>query len=183
MLALMCQVGGQRCALDTGSVVEVIPRVRLDLISGAGTVFGGIARHRGESIPVIDLGQLFSGKSCSDQWSSRIVVVEITDGGKARRFGLMAEQIEPVTFANGPKTAMEAEGLGNWGQICEDSVGVFQMLDLEMVYSGIIKNSLRGRSDSVSRQFVHNHLSVPYQGLTPQSNFGTPGDFGKSGAG
>ncbi len=182
MLALMCQVGVQRCALDTGSVVEVIPRVRLDLLSGAGTVFGGIARHRGESIPVIDLGQLLSGIPCSDQWSSRIVVVEISDGRKARRFGLMAEQIEPVTFANGPKTAMEAEGLGNWGQICEDSVGVFQMLDLELVYSRIIRNSLQGRSDSV-RQFAHNSMSSPFQGFVPQSNFGTPGDFGKSGAG
>jgi chemotaxis signal transduction protein len=145
-------------------------------------VFGGIARHRGESIPVIDLGQLLSGIPCSDQWSSRIVVVEISDGGKARRFGLMAEQIEPVTFANGPKTAMEAEGLGNWGQICEDSVGVFQMLDLELVYSRIIKNSLQGRSDSV-RQFAHNPMSSPFPGLVPQSNFGTAGDFGKSGAG
>jgi chemotaxis signal transduction protein len=162
--------------------VEVIPRVRLDLLSGAGTVFGGIARHRGESIPVIDLGQLLSGIPCSDQWSSRIVVVEISDGGKARRFGLMAEQIEPVTFANGPKTAMEAEGLGNWGQICEDSVGVFQMLDLELVYSRIIRNSLQGRSDSV-RQFAHNPMSSRFPGFVPQSNFGTPGDFGKSGAG
>jgi chemotaxis signal transduction protein len=163
-------------------VVEVIPRVRLDLLSGAGTVFGGLARHRGESIPVIDLGQLLSGIPCSDQWSSRIVVVEISDGGKARRFGLMAEQIEPVTFANGPKTAMEAEGLGNWGRICEDSVGVFQMLDLELVYSRIIRNSLQGRSDSV-RQFAHNPMSSPFQGFVPQSNFGTAGDFGKSGAG
>lgn len=163
--------------MDTGSVVEVIPRVRLDLISGAGTVIGGIARHRGDSIPVIDLGQLFSGKSCSDQWSSRIVVVEILEAGKSRRFGLMAEQIEPVTFASGPKPAREAESLGNWGQICEDSVSVFQMLDLEQIYSRVIGNWSPGQSDHGRNLPIHNRP----QGLAPVVT--SHNDFGISGAG
>lgn len=177
MLALMCQVGGQRCALDTGSVVEVIPRVRLDLIPGAGTVFGGIARHRGESIPVIDLGQLFSGKPCSDQWSSRIVVVQISESEKFRRFGLMAEQIEPVTFASGPKAAREAAGLGNWGQICEDSVSVFQMLDLDRIYSVVIGNWSPVQSGQAGHLSIHNRPGVS----SPVSS--SHNDFGISGAG
>lgn len=144
MLALICQVGGQRCALDSGSVVEVIPRVHLDLIPGAGSMIGGIARHRGNSIPVIDLGQMISGRPCANQWSSRIVVVEITHEGKKRRFGLMAEQIEPETFPNGPNVAREAEGLGTWGQVCEDAVSVFQMLDLDLVFTRILAKPLLG---------------------------------------
>ena len=175
MLALMCQVGGQRCALDTGSVVEVIPRVRLDMISGAGTVFGGIARHRGDSIPVIDLGQLFSGKPCSDQWSSRIVVVEIIESGKQRRFGLLAEQIEPMTFQTGPKSAREAEGLGNWGQICEDSVGVFQMLDLERIYSRVIGNWSPGRPGHGSHPHHTNGPAGSFSATAVHNDFGFPG--------
>ncbi len=177
MLALMCQVGGQRCALDTGSVVEVIPRVRLELIPGVGILFGGIARHRGESIPVVDLGQLFAGKSCSDQWSSRIVVVEISEEGKSRRFGLMAEQIEPVTFPQGPKPAREAEGLGNWGQICEDSVSVFQMLDLEKVYARIFGNASQDGSDASSQQRFPGNQGVGRLGA------GVPWTPGTMGAG
>lgn len=134
MLALMCQVGGQRCAVDCAIVVEVIPRVKLESLPGTLFQIAGIARHRGESIPVVDLGHLLANQSCTDQWSNRIIVVERMNKGSVSRFGLMVEHIEPVHFPEGPTLAREAQGLGTWGQICQDALGVFQVLDLDIIH-------------------------------------------------
>ncbi len=135
MLALMCQVGGQRCAVDCAMVVEVIPRVKLEELPGLLYQIAGIARHRGESIPVVDLGRLLANQGCADQWSNRIIVVERMNNEKINRFGLMVEHIEPVDFPEGPNQAREAQGLGNWGQICQDSSGIFQVLDLDIIHA------------------------------------------------
>ncbi len=134
MLALMCQVGGQRCAVDCAMVVEVIPRVKLEELPGSHFQIAGIARHRGESIPVVDLGRLLANQGCADQWSNRIIVVEKLKNEKISRFGLMVEHLEPVDFPEGPTQANEAKGLGNWGQICQDASGIYQVLDLDVIH-------------------------------------------------
>lgn len=91
MLFLLFSVGPARYALPVEHVVEVVPLVELQEIPQAPAAVSGLMNYRGRPVPVIDLRRQFLGEPCEPHLSTRIVVVEFTEG---RNFfaGLIAEK-------------------------------------------------------------------------------------------
>lgn len=94
MLALLFAIDGQRYALHTGDVVEVISRVELRPIHRAPAELLGVFVYRGEVTPVIDLVELLAGKRCPERLSSRILMTKLpSQTGGTWIVGLLAEQV------------------------------------------------------------------------------------------
>ncbi len=94
MLLLLFRISDNRYALDATEVVEVVPLVELKLIPQAPAFVAGLFDYRGTAVPVIDLCQLGSGRSCQPRMTSRIILITYTGpGGGQHTLGLLAEQV------------------------------------------------------------------------------------------
>lgn len=138
MLLIMCHAGQQRFAVASCDVREVLPRVALHRAPQSPDWFAGLLRRRGEAVPIVDLTQLAAGCDCPRRLSSRIVIVETSAGGAARRFGLLAERVE-LHERQDVQAAQAAEhpaGATPWGKAVIDDAGVFHLLDVPRLLAG-----------------------------------------------
>lgn len=93
-LLLLFRVGKERYAIKALSVVEVIPRVNLSKIHQPPPNIAGQFNYQGQIVPVLDLSKLLGGMECKPVLSTRIVLVNLAQGGDAKRLlGLMVEQV------------------------------------------------------------------------------------------
>ena len=91
---LLFRVGQERYALDTTSVVEVIPKVDLLPYHGTQPIVAGRFNYQGQIVPVLDLSQFLGDKPCPSVLSSRIIIVAIArpDRYHKRLLGLLVEK-------------------------------------------------------------------------------------------
>ena len=93
MLFLLFQLGKDRYALEARRVVEVVPLLELKKIPRAPKGFAGIFNYRGRPVPAVDLCELSLGQPAAERLSTRIIVINCTDGrGRQHHLGLIAEQ-------------------------------------------------------------------------------------------
>src|SRR3954471_13122234 len=97
MLVLTFQVGREPLAMDIRRVQEVLPRVRLQPVSGAPQWLAGAFVYRSRVIPVIDLHRLAGAGECPPNLSSRIILVTpASDDGGGPLLGLLATQVADI---------------------------------------------------------------------------------------
>ena len=84
MLLLTFTAGANRYAVDVTRVVELVPRVELQLIPHAPAFLAGLLGYRGKVVPVIDLGLLLDVAPCRDCLSTRIILVNDSPGDHNR---------------------------------------------------------------------------------------------------
>ena len=99
MLMLLFQVGKTRYALETASVVKVIPRVELARYHGASPSVAGRFNYQGQIVPVLDLCQLLGNRPSQALLSSRIILVKL-DANQSRLLGLLVEQVTETLTAD-----------------------------------------------------------------------------------
>ncbi|MEM9541961.1 MAG: chemotaxis protein CheW [Cyanobacteria bacterium P01_E01_bin.42] len=91
---LLFQVGKERYALETASVVAVIPRVDLLEYHGTSSIVAGRFNYQGQIVPVLDLSRILGETPCPTALSARIIVVDLAPKGAAKQLlGLLAEQV------------------------------------------------------------------------------------------
>jgi chemotaxis-related protein WspB len=133
-MVLTFQVGREPLALDIRRVREVVPRVRLQTVSGAPDWLAGVFIYRGQIVPVLDLHRLVGGEECPLHLSSRIILVPHRgpDGGE-RLLGLLATQVADIREVQneGPATSLTAEGRADLGPVVADGPGVLRILALD----------------------------------------------------
>lgn len=95
MLRLVFYVGNDRFAVDSSSVVEVIPNVVLSSVSNSPAGIQGMLNFRGELIPVIDFCRLIVGRPASHVLSTRIIIFE-NKIQSPFKFGIIAEKVTGV---------------------------------------------------------------------------------------
>jgi chemotaxis-related protein WspB len=130
VLVLTFQVGREQLALDLRRVREVVPRVRLEPVSGAPDWLAGVFVYRGGVVPVVDLHRLAGGGECPAHLSSRVILVP--HGGDGRLVGLLATQvadIRDIALAEAPPASLTAEGRSDLGPVIADGAGVLRLLD------------------------------------------------------
>jgi chemotaxis-related protein WspB len=137
MLVLTFEAAGQRYALDTRHVVEVLPWVQVQPVARAPAWVAGFFSYRGTVTAVLDLGRLAGGEPCACRYNSRLVLVSVPGTGGPRRLGLLAERVGTAQVSppaeGGPADAETAA----WGTLLLDERGVFQLLDVgRLVPSG-----------------------------------------------
>jgi chemotaxis-related protein WspB len=92
MLFLICQLGGERYALEVSRIVEVVPLLALKRLPRAPNGVAGVFNYRGQPVPAIDLSALTVGEPAAERLSTRIVVVKYPGvGGRNHLLGLIAE--------------------------------------------------------------------------------------------
>ena len=102
-LMLLFQVGAERYALETTSVVEIIHRVELSKIQGSAAADGlpamaGRFNYHGQIVGVLDLTQLLGGGTSRSALGTRIVLVRLMSANglaekEQRLIGLLVEQV------------------------------------------------------------------------------------------
>lgn len=86
---LMFSLAGERYAIETAHVLEVIPLRELTLVPGAPAHVLGVVNYRGRILSVLDLRRLFELAGQGVGEGSRIVAVE----AEGRRFGIFADAV------------------------------------------------------------------------------------------
>jgi chemotaxis-related protein WspB len=140
-LVLTFQVGSEPLALDIRHVREVVPRVRLQAVSGAPGWLAGVFVYRGQVIPVIDLHRLAGGGECPPHLSSRIVLVPHQE----RLIGLLATQvadIREIRSGESPLPSLATDGRADLGPVVADGPGVLRLLDPDRLLPGAMWQQL-----------------------------------------
>lgn len=142
MLMLLLAVDGQRYAIDSRLVVEVLPLVTLSKALQAPPVVAGLFRYHDRILPVIDLCQLMRGTPCRSHLSTRIILLSCPQSDRSPLLlGLLAEQVtqmvaiaETQAFARPDFTEATAPYLGD---IVMDEQGMIQHLRVESLVASI----------------------------------------------
>ncbi len=94
MLMLLFYVENERYAIQTNSVVEIVPLVALKKLQSAPETGVQVFNYRNQIVPVIDLCQLIHGYPCRPLLSTRIILVNQQDKNEVLHlFGLLAERV------------------------------------------------------------------------------------------
>jgi len=96
MLLLVFHVKEDCYAIDSNSVREIVPLLKLHSISNAPDYVAGLFNYRGTSVPVIDLCQFLKNKHCNQYYNSRIIIVDYTTDSGSKLLGLIAEKVTNV---------------------------------------------------------------------------------------
>lgn len=94
MLVLIFDLAGERFGLDVQQVVRALPLVRLHAPVGWPPAVCGVLDYGGAAVPVIDLAELVAGQPCRRAVSTRILLVQIREGGT---LGLMVDRVHETS--------------------------------------------------------------------------------------
>ena len=93
MLFLLMQLDGNRYAIDTREIVEVLPLVDCKAVPGAPAGVAGIIDYGGVPVPIIDLSELLAGRPAHRRLSTRIVLIRRGRASTRQELlGLIAER-------------------------------------------------------------------------------------------
>ena len=135
-LFLVFQAGGQRFAVAAVEVSEVLPVLPLKPIARAPAWVAGVFAHRGQVVPVIDIGALAFDQPATPRTSTRLVLVHYRgqpDQPDAL-LGLILEQATNTLRCN--PVEFKAYGLDNpgaryLGPVREDAEGLLQWVGVQ----------------------------------------------------
>ncbi|MFK0377077.1 chemotaxis protein CheW [Pandoraea sp. NPDC090278] len=93
MLFLRFAIATDHYVIEAGHVAEVLPWLALKRLPAAPAWVAGAFSYRGESVPVIDLTRLATGRDAPARRSTRLVLVHYpAPGPNARRLGVLVER-------------------------------------------------------------------------------------------
>ncbi|MHB8900002.1 MAG: chemotaxis protein CheW [Thermoguttaceae bacterium] len=137
MLLIMWNAGGNRYAIDSRHVSEVLPRVNLQPLAGSPSWLAGMLIFRGQAAPVMDLARLTGGAPCPNRFSTRILVLQLEQDATVRQFGVLAEEVNLREVRGDDRPLGEAAaGPANFGSLALDEQGVYQLVDVRLLASG-----------------------------------------------
>ncbi|MFJ4373120.1 chemotaxis protein CheW [Pseudomonas japonica] len=143
-LFLVFRVGGERFALDTREIAEVLPRLPLKPIAQAPAYVAGVLAHRGALVPVIDVSALSFGLPAPQRTSTRLVLVHyrVDPARPELLLGLILEQAsdtlrcDPAEFRPYGVDNREAPYLG---PVREDVRGLLQWIGVQDLLSDAVR--------------------------------------------
>lgn len=136
MLYLLFQLGGQRYALETSRIVEVMPLVVVHPVPHAPPGVAGMFVYRGAALPLIDLSALVVGQPSPSCFSTRIVLVR----GAGYLFGLLVERATETIRRDFADFAAAPLGTAPYlGGVATDERGLLRRIELD----GLLSTSLR----------------------------------------
>jgi len=142
MLFIVFQLGEDRYALDARELVEIVPLTQVKRLPLAPPGIAGMVDYHGVALPAIDLSQLALGRPAAERISTRILVVEMTNG---RRLALIAEranemlQREPGDFA---ATEVAVDAAPYLGPVTRDARGLIQWIAPQKLLSTAVHDAL-----------------------------------------
>jgi chemotaxis-related protein WspB len=134
MQLLTFTVAGQAYAVESRTVVEVLPLVPARPIPHTPAFVRGIFSYRGGLVPLGDLGHRLAGRPPQERLSPRVIVVEFVPpaGGTPVRMGLVAENVIAIRAAEDAEAELPALALPDapfLGRIFRLPDGTVQLID------------------------------------------------------
>lgn len=143
MLAVLSRLGGDRFAIETRHIVEIIPMVKARQLGPVQPWLLGLFNHRGRLLPLVDTGIILSRGPIPVRMHSRIIVCRIdlgtvTDPGP-HCVGLLVEELLGVDRLEiAPEglhpglTSIDGVGLGS---LMVTNRGELQLIDPSDLFS------------------------------------------------
>lgn len=135
MLLIIFHAGSQRYGLPSAEVSHVLPLAGLRAVPHAENGMAGLLSLHGDSVPVLDLSLLLTGKAAPSLLSTRIMLVRFpAHDGVTRDLGLLAEHvtgtatIDPTKLTEPGYTPEHASYLG---PVWQDAQGMIQIVKVE----------------------------------------------------
>ncbi len=157
MLLLLFQADENLYAIETTSVIEVLPIVVLRKVHQVPKYVAGVFSYRGCIVPVIDLCQLICGTPCQIRFNTRIIMVNYTTrNGDQQYLGLMAERVTETLKQSAADSGSAKASLNDTpylGEIFMHEKGMIQRLHWETLVSDAQHASLMAVGN------VHNNAS------------------------
>ncbi len=134
MQLLTFTVAGQAYAVESRTVVEVLPLVPARPIPHTPAYVRGIFSYRGGLVPLVDLGIRLGGSPPEPRLSTRVIVVECAPSGAGhpRRLGLVAENVIAIRSSGDAEAESPAWQLPDapfLGRLIRLRDGTIQLLD------------------------------------------------------
>ena len=134
MQLLTFTVAGQAYAVESRTVVEVLPLVPARPIPLTPAYVRGVFTYRGGLVPLVDLGERLVARPPQERLSTRVIVVEFrpADGGTPLRMGLVAENVIAIRAAEEAEAELPALDLPDapfLGRIFRLPDGTVQLID------------------------------------------------------
>src|SRR5882757_4941159 len=92
MLFLVFELDGNRYALDSRQLVEVLPMVNLRPLSRMPPAIAGLFDYHGHPVAAVDLSEILVGRSARRRLNTRMVVVSYQADDAQHTLGLIAEK-------------------------------------------------------------------------------------------
>jgi len=154
MQLLTFTVAGQAYAVESRTVVEVLPLVPARPIPQTPAFVRGIFSYRGGLVPLVDLGERLVGRPPRDRLSTRVIVVEFAPpgGGPPVRMGLVAENVIAIRSAGDAEAELPALDIPDapfLGRMLRLPDGTIQLIDPARVLPADLAAGLFPRSLAV----------------------------------
>ena len=146
MLLLLFQMGDARYALDTATVLEIVPRVALKPVLRAPPGVAGLLDYHSAPVPVIDLCEMATGQPAQTRFSTRLILVQtpafVDDVGRPHVVGLLAERAtgllkrQPADFTH---TGLRVADAPYLGPVTADGEGFIHRVSIEGLLTGQVR--------------------------------------------
>jgi len=139
MQLLSFTVGDEEYAIESRRVIEVLPLVTPRPIPQMPAFVRGIFTHRGQLVPLIDLGWRLANQPLQERLSTRVIVVEFSSADDQAqkqiiRLGVAAENVLSLcdtSDAEASLPAMHPPSAPYLGRVMRIGGRTLQILDIE----------------------------------------------------
>ncbi len=146
MLMLLFNLGESQYAIPVSDVVEVTPSVYLEQIALAPDYISGLFNYRGQHVPVIDLCQLIRQQACTDNYTSRIILVNFPLAtGSTRLLGILAEKVtETISTSDDAftPTGLSMDNAPYLGKAANTDQGLLQQISISELLPTLVQAQL-----------------------------------------
>ncbi|MBR0686348.1 chemotaxis protein CheW [Bradyrhizobium manausense] len=116
-------VGDERFALPVERVREILQMQPIARMPNAPACFLGMIDVRGQGVPVVDLRLKLGFESGEDTETTRIIVLQVTVGGRELTLGLKTDRVFEVTELDGNHLEPPPEIGTSWSAKCITGIG------------------------------------------------------------
>ncbi|MBR0716903.1 MULTISPECIES: chemotaxis protein CheW [Bradyrhizobium] len=116
-------VGDERFALPVERVREILQMQPIARMPNAPACFLGMIDVRGQGVPVVDLRLKLGLERGEDTETTRIIVLQVTVGGRELTLGLKTDRVFEVTELDGNHLEPPPEIGTSWSSNCITGIG------------------------------------------------------------
>jgi chemotaxis-related protein WspB len=146
VLFLVFELDGDRYALDSRQLIEVLTLVNLKPLSRAPQGLAGIFDYHGLPVPAVDLSVVILGRAAPRRLNTRILIVNYPGAHEvSHTLGLIAERatttvrLDPAQFKESGVSNGETAHLG---PVARDAQGLIQWLTVPQLLPPAVRNVL-----------------------------------------
>jgi chemotaxis-related protein WspB len=142
MLLLVFRLGDDRCALDAGRIVEVLPLLPIEHVVGAPPEISGGFGYRGRFVPAVDLSQRLLGRPAGHHLSTRLVLVTIAGDDGPCLLGLVLEKATSTIRCDPDELIPPAVASSDhpWlGALLPDTAGPIRVVDVDRLVADDVR--------------------------------------------